>query len=151
MNITAIQQALIELGWMTPGQDNGVWTAQTDAGYNQACLAENMHPSLICQPSCVEHLPEKVYGLYMGYADTSYASLETPDVSPVDATGDVAPQPVAPVASISPVSEEASTPTAEEAKAAQDALDTAEYAALEAAELLENEVKTKDKAKEKQK
>lgn len=69
MNITAIQQALIELGWMHQGTANGVWTAQTNAGYEQACLADNMHPSLICQPSCVEHLPEKVYGLYMTYSD----------------------------------------------------------------------------------
>lgn len=118
MNITAIQQALIELGWMHKGQDNGEWTAQTNAGYEQACLDENMHPSLICQPSCVEHLPEKVYSLYMTFADTDYASLETapnPNLTPTGLTADLVTVDIKPAAK-PPVVEEAKLEVAEVAK-----------------------------------
>lgn len=102
MNITAIQQALIELGWLNHGLDTGSWCAKTDTGYVQACIADNMHPSTHTQPSCAEQMPPKVQIMYATYADTSYASLET-------AEDDADAEPVADAASTN-VSESAVAP-----------------------------------------
>jgi hypothetical protein len=67
MEITAIQKALQELGFLPHTHAlGGEWDSQTNAGYIQAAQADNLHPALWAQPLHIDQLPRPVRELIEG-------------------------------------------------------------------------------------